>query len=147
MDQPGKTGSLYVKADELAGSRHSRMACVQCHTGGTPSNPRACITIPEKVDCNICHEKVAAQYQESIHGTLAAEGSPDAPLCQDCHGTHGTLGKHDPNSPTFSRNVPTLCANATRPGTRRPSATRASRIISWNATARASTAPACCRPD
>ncbi len=77
----GRTGSLYVNAAELAGSRHSRIACVQCHTGGTPSNVRACVTIKDKVDCSICHEQVVAQYRESTHGTLAAQGSPDAPVC------------------------------------------------------------------
>jgi len=115
---PGRTGSLYVSADELAKSRHSRLACVQCHTGGTPSDARPCTTVKDKVDCNICHEHEpeATQYAESIHGTLAAQGSPDAPLCQDCHGDHGVLGKADPASPTFSRNVPTLCAKCHQEG-------------------------------
>ena len=57
-----------------------------------------------------------AKYRESTHGTLAAQGSPDAPLCQDCHSPHGTLGKLDPASPTFSRNVPTLCAKCHQEG-------------------------------
>ena len=113
---PGRLGSLYVSAAELAGSRHSRVACVQCHTGGTPSNPRACVTIKDKVDCSICHEKVVGQYNESRHGTLSAQGSPDAPLCQDCHSPHGTLGKLDSSSPTFSRNIPALCAKCHQAG-------------------------------
>jgi cytochrome b subunit of formate dehydrogenase len=114
----GKVESLYVNLAELAGSRHSRIQCVQCHTGGTPSNVRACISIPDKVNCNICHEheKEAVQYSESRHGTLAAQGSPDAPICQDCHGTHGVLGKLDPASPSFSRNIPTLCARCHQAG-------------------------------
>ncbi len=113
---PGKTNSLYVSAAELAGSRHSRVACVQCHTGGTPSNARACISIKAKVDCSICHQKEVSQYRESTHGTLAAQGSPDAPLCQDCHKPHGVLGSSDPASPTFSRNIPTLCAKCHQAG-------------------------------
>ena len=56
------------------------------------------------------------QYRESTHGTLAAQGSPDAPACPDCHGTHGILGKNDSASPTFSRNVPALCAKCHRTG-------------------------------
>ena len=60
-----QAGKLFVSAAELDGSRHSRIACVQCHTGGTPSNVRACSTITTKVDCSICHEKVVAQYRES----------------------------------------------------------------------------------
>jgi cytochrome b subunit of formate dehydrogenase len=113
---PGQNGSLFVDAAVLAGSRHSRIACVQCHTGGTPSDVRACSTIKSKVDCSICHDQVVRQYQESTHGTLAAQGSPDAPLCQDCHSTHGTLGKLDSASPTFSRNVPALCAKCHQTG-------------------------------
>jgi cytochrome b subunit of formate dehydrogenase len=112
----GKNGSLYVDPAMLAGSRHARIACVQCHTGGTPSNVRACSTIKDKVDCSICHEKVVSEYKESTHGTLAAQGSPDAPLCQDCHNPHGTLGKLDSASPTFSRNVPALCAKCHQTG-------------------------------
>jgi cytochrome b subunit of formate dehydrogenase len=113
---PGRVGSLYVNGAELAGSRHSRIACIQCHTGGTASNKRACVTIAKKVDCSICHEKVVAQYKESTHGVLAAQGSPDAPQCQDCHSAHGTMGKLESGSPTFSRNVPALCAKCHQSG-------------------------------
>jgi cytochrome b subunit of formate dehydrogenase/uncharacterized protein with PIN domain len=113
---PGRPGSLLVNAAELSTSRHSRIACVQCHTGGTPSKVRACSTIQKKVDCSICHEKVVAQYRESTHGTLSAAGSPDAPLCQDCHSPHATMGKTDSASPTFSRNIPTLCAKCHQEG-------------------------------
>src|ERR1035438_3856623 len=112
----GRTVSLFVDQNELAHSRHARTACIQCHTGGTPSNVRACSTIASKVDCSICHEKVVGQYRESKHGTLAAQGSPDAPLCRDCHSPHGTLGKLDSASPTYSRNVPALCAKCHQSG-------------------------------
>jgi cytochrome b subunit of formate dehydrogenase len=113
---PGRVGSLFVNAAELSTSRHSRIACVQCHTGGTPSKVRACSTIQARVDCSICHEKEVAQYRDSTHGTLAAKGSPDAPLCQDCHSPHGTMGHLDSASPTFSRNIPTLCAKCHQEG-------------------------------
>ncbi len=106
----GQTVSLFVNQAELAGSKHAQKACVQCHTGGTPAHGRPCDTMPSKVDCSICHDKVVAQYRESTHGTLAAAGSPDAPGCKDCHSPHGTRGKADSGSPTFSRNVPALCA-------------------------------------
>ncbi|MEN6601609.1 MAG: cytochrome c3 family protein, partial [Bryobacteraceae bacterium] len=111
-----QTVSMYVKPEELAGSRHSRTACVQCHTGTAPSQDRPCRTITAAVDCSICHAAVVAQYRESLHGQLSAQGSPDAPVCKDCHGTHGTLGKAQTNSPAFSRNVPALCASCHRAG-------------------------------
>ena len=112
----GKTVSLFVNEAELGASRHAGKACVQCHTGGTPSHNRSCDTMPAKVDCSICHADQVNQYRESTHGQLAAQGSPDAPGCQDCHSPHGTLGKTDSASPTFSRNVPALCAKCHQSG-------------------------------
>jgi cytochrome b subunit of formate dehydrogenase len=112
----GRTVSLFVDQTELQHSRHARTACIQCHTGGTPSDLRPCRTIPDKVDCSICHAEVMTQYRESTHGKLAAQGSPDAPGCQDCHGSHGVLGKKESVSPTFSRNVPALCGKCHRTG-------------------------------
>lgn len=114
----GRTVSLSVNQDELAHSRHARVACSQCHTGGNPADTRPCTTMAPKVDCSICHAAVVDQYRESTHGQLFAKGSPDAPGCVECHSPHGTLGKSDSNSPTFSRNVPALCARCHRAGQR-----------------------------
>jgi len=110
--------SLYVNEGELEKSRHARLACVQCHTGANPTHVRPCDTVVERVDCSICHAEIVQQYNESIHGQLFAQGSPDAPSCADCHGTHGVLGRHQPESPTFARNVPGLCARCHRTGER-----------------------------
>jgi len=112
----GKTVSLYVNLDEVRHSRHQKIACVQCHTGGTPSHERPCKTMTPKVDCSICHEAQVSQYKQSIHGQLSAKGSPDAPACSDCHGSHGVMGRMELASPTFSRNVPMLCAKCHRTG-------------------------------
>ncbi len=116
VERGGEIVSLFVDSPELEGSRHARVACVQCHTGVTPSNVRPCVTVIDKVDCSICHEQVVTQYRESTHGQLSAKGSPDAPMCRNCHGTHGILGKNQSNSPTYSRNVPNLCAQCHRTG-------------------------------
>jgi predicted CXXCH cytochrome family protein len=110
--------SLYVDADELAQSRHNARRCSQCHSEVRPSLKRACATITKKVDCGACHPEQAQQYGTSIHGQLQAKGDPNAPSCRECHGTHGTKGKKDPDSPTFSRNVPQLCARCHREGER-----------------------------
>jgi len=113
----GKSVSLFVNQAELENSRHARRACVQCHTGGTPSHARPCATMPPKVDCSICHAEVVRQFRESSHGTLLAQGSPDAPDCADCHGSsHRLKGKHDSSAPTFARNIPGLCAKCHRTG-------------------------------
>jgi cytochrome b subunit of formate dehydrogenase len=108
--------ALQVNGEELAGSRHARVACVQCHTDCSPSLLRPCTTVSEKVDCSICHTEVVDTYKTSTHGKLAAAESPDAPVCRTCHGTHGILSKTEIGSPTYPRNVPALCGQCHRVG-------------------------------
>jgi cytochrome b subunit of formate dehydrogenase len=72
--------------------------------------------VTSKVDCSVCHAEVVATYNRSTHGQLAAKGSPDAPRCVDCHGTHGVQGRNQTASRTYPRNVPTLCGDCHRAG-------------------------------
>lgn len=116
MEREGKRVSLYVDEDAHAASAHAEKSCAQCHSEATPSHERPCDTIKSKVDCSVCHEAQVAQYQRSIHGQLSAKGDPDAPVCLDCHSYHETQKKTSPTSPTFARNVPTLCARCHRAG-------------------------------
>ena len=108
--------SLQVRAIDLAGSRHAKTSCSQCHTGVSPSRVRSCETITARVDCAACHAEVGQQYQKSTHGQLFAKSDPNGPSCKECHGTHGVLGRIDPRSATFAINVPTLCARCHREG-------------------------------
>lgn len=107
---------LTVHAAELAGSRHAKVACSQCHSEVNASRVRPCETITQKVDCASCHAEVGQQYQKSTHGQFLAKNDANAPTCKECHGTHGVLGKHDPQSLTFATNVPDLCARCHREG-------------------------------
>jgi cytochrome b subunit of formate dehydrogenase len=106
----GDTVSLYVDGDAYATSMHSGTACAQCHTDVAPGLVRPCETSIEVVDCSICHADPVDQYQTGVHGILAGQGDPDAPACLDCHSKHATLGRTNPTSPTYARNVPDLCA-------------------------------------
>lgn len=108
--------SLYVSASQIAGSRHVKVACSQCHSEVNASKIRPCETITQKVDCSKCHEAIGQDYQRSTHGQLFAKNDPNAPTCKECHGTHGVLGKHDPVSLTFAPNIPDLCARCHREG-------------------------------
>ncbi len=108
--------SLTVHQDVLNGSGHQKVTCSQCHAGVNASKQRACETITAKVDCASCHAEVGQNFTGSIHGSLGREGDENAPTCKGCHGTHGVLRKSDPQSPTFSMNVPSLCARCHREG-------------------------------
>jgi len=108
--------AMFVDTNELQHSRHAKVACAQCHTGITPSNTRPCVTVIPRVDCSICHAQVVDTYKASVHGQLSAKGSPDAPVCEDCHGTHGIQGHLEPESRTYAKNVPALCGGCHRTG-------------------------------
>lgn len=108
--------SLYVNASELSHSRHTKVACSQCHSEVNASHVRPCETITHGVECAACHEEIGKQYMSSTHGQLTGKNDPNAPTCKECHGTHGVLGKADPQSATFATNVPNLCARCHREG-------------------------------
>jgi uncharacterized protein with PIN domain len=108
--------SMFVRTDDLAGSRHQKVACSQCHSEVMVSRVRPCETITQKVDCSKCHADMGTQYQRSTHGQLFAKNDPNAPSCKECHGTHHVLGKRDPESLTFPTNVPDLCARCHHEG-------------------------------
>ncbi|MEW6509624.1 MAG: hypothetical protein AB1428_01555 [Bacteroidota bacterium] len=108
--------SLFVRQEEVKNSRHTKNACSQCHVGVNASKSRPCETITQKVDCSSCHAEIGQQYQKSMHGTLLARNDPNAPTCNECHGTHGVRGKSEPKSSTFPINVPGLCARCHREG-------------------------------
>ncbi len=116
MTRDGETVSLYVDEQAYESSMHADTACAQCHTDVTVAQERACVTVQSAVDCSICHAEQVTEYQGSAHGTLHAQDDPDAPICQDCHAKHATLGSELPVSPTYPRNVPTLCGQCHRVG-------------------------------
>jgi hypothetical protein len=113
----GRDGrSLFVDDDEVRRSRHQRVACSQCHSEVSPAHARPCDTITHKVTCASCHAEVGTLQAKSVHGRLEGRGDAQAPTCKLCHGTHGVLGRLDPRSPTFPRNIPDLCARCHREG-------------------------------
>jgi Cytochrome c7 and related cytochrome c len=108
--------SMYVSVGEVSHSRHNKIACSQCHSEVNASHVRPCETITHGVDCTSCHDEIGKQYAASIHGQLNGKNDANAPTCKECHGTHGVLGKQDPQSSTFAVNVPGLCARCHREG-------------------------------
>jgi hypothetical protein len=48
-------------------------------------------------------------YRESVHGRAVADGNPEAPACQDCHGSHGIRGHGDTRAKVARPNIPSTC--------------------------------------
>ena len=92
----GEVVDLFVDSAVLADSVHHNKACTDCHADVT-TMPHEGYT-PQPVDCTRCHylgnpigapqSEAYQAYAESAHGTAVASGKPNAPRCQDCHGTH-----------------------------------------------------------
>jgi len=108
-NEHGIQETMFVKHETLEGSAHKKVRCIQCHTGATPTHERPCDTVPDRVDCSVCHAEQVEIYETSVHGRLGSQGDPDAPDCLLCHGSHDVLKKDNPESRTHVRQIPTLC--------------------------------------
>ncbi|MFO7447769.1 MAG: cytochrome b/b6 domain-containing protein [Ignavibacteriaceae bacterium] len=89
--------------------------CINCHTSHDvkdKNNPASSVNrfkIPET--CGQCHQEIAKEYEESIHGISAFKGNTGSPVCTDCHGEHNILRHDDPNSPvSFARVSKEICS-------------------------------------
>lgn len=109
MERDGQTISLYVDKAKHDNSVHGKTTCIQCHYDVHPDRDPVCKD-SKPVDCGVCHAEEVNDHNQGIHGQSLAEGDPNAPSCQFCHGTHDILNKEDPQSPSFPRNVPQLCS-------------------------------------
>ena len=100
--------------------------CEDCHGGaheiiapGDPKSPVNHANIPNT--CGRCHGQqflmesngVSNQpfisYQQSVHGRAVENGSQQAAVCTDCHGSHEILPANEAKSPIYKFNVPATC--------------------------------------
>ncbi|MDH4049929.1 MAG: cytochrome c family protein [Rubrivivax sp.] len=100
LDKPlgdGGTLSLHISTQGYLASVHQAQDCTDCHaeiddeTHGkvvAPLASRRVITEAMQETCRDCHKKKYTQYDDSIHASLAKDGSDKAPLCADCHNAH-----------------------------------------------------------
>ncbi len=89
--------------------------CVDCHRGHAVTAPIEPVLQIEA--CGECHEQVATENRNSLHGRAAVKGDPAAPNCIVCHDHHAIIAHGDPASPTATQNVPLLCGRCHREGT------------------------------
>lgn len=112
----GRVQSLYVGRMDLDASVHAGKQCVDCHVD-VVEIPHT--STPQKVNCTQCHYKgntvgapqsdIYQEYKTSVHGRAIVEAKPNAPTCQDCHGSHRVLKHDDPAAGVAHLNVPTMC--------------------------------------
>ncbi len=59
--------------------------------------------VPET--CAQCHQEIAREFNESVHGEAVKAGVRDAPVCVDCHGEHLIMDPRSAGSPLNATNV------------------------------------------
>ena len=98
-----------VHGHAVAAGSEKAAVCTDCH--GTheildakdSKSPIFKFNVP--MTCAKCHDKVAKEFQQSIHGQAISNGNWQAPVCTDCHGIHSIKSHLDPNSPVNAANL------------------------------------------
>jgi hypothetical protein len=116
----------FIDPEVLAGSEHSDLSCIDCHTDASEkilANGRI-LPHPKNlsfVKCTSCHHSgnlqgapdfsPMRQYKTSVHGRASIEkGDMDVATCSDCHGKHNIRAASDPESTIHRANIPRTCA-------------------------------------
>ena len=91
--------SIHGKALEKSGLKFAPN-CATCHGPHAIRNPKKDSESPvyrTKVPgtCGTCHERILADYSDSIHGVQLAKGNAKVPVCSDCHTAHAITDATD----------------------------------------------------
>lgn len=111
VERDGESVSLFVDPATLKASTHAPLSCTSCHGLGIPHDKLSAEQVKAQVSasCQACHSKQGAEYKDSIHGKLAAQGVTGAAYCQDCHGKHDIKKVVDPASLATKTNSTETC--------------------------------------
>ncbi len=116
-EKDGREISVYIDLEKFKKSVHVDAECIGCHVDldGFDDFPHE--DELEPVDCAICHDDIAAVYDQSLHGQLAKSGEELAPQCWDCHSAHYILPKDRAGSQIDKFNIPFMCGRCHKEGT------------------------------
>ena len=90
---------IHLKVDiaSLETSAHEKLRCSDCHYGfSSEEHPKRNFksirdyTIASSESCRRCHFDKYTKTLDSVHYTILSQGNLNAPVCNDCHGAHGT---------------------------------------------------------
>ncbi len=92
----------------VTGNEHAA-SCSSCHGAhdiAPARDPNSKVNHWKVVGtCAQCHQEIAREFNESVHGEAVKAGVPDAPVCIDCHGEHLIIDPNNPASPVSAANV------------------------------------------
>jgi predicted CXXCH cytochrome family protein len=95
------------------------LSCQGCHGGSAHSIKQGKFSEQELHQvCATCHENTVNNYEKSLHGLALARGKFLAPNCITCHSKHNIMANSNTESKTFKMNIPQLCGNCHKDGTK-----------------------------
>jgi cytochrome b subunit of formate dehydrogenase len=115
MEDGGQSAQMVASYEQsvhghaVAAGSEKAAVCTDCH--GTheildakdAKSPIFKFNVPQT--CGHCHDAIAKDFQQSIHGQAIAQGNWLAPVCTDCHGIHSIKSHLDPSSPVAAQNL------------------------------------------
>lgn len=117
VETGGREVSGFVSYRAFSQSVHAGEGCVSCHwdvdVEDLPHDDDL-----EPVDCSMCHEDEMEQFAASLHGQALHSNRFLAPNCATCHGKHDILASDDERARNFVTNIPALCGQCHKDGTR-----------------------------
>jgi predicted CXXCH cytochrome family protein len=96
---------------ELKKSIHKNLACSNCHGyvfKNLETHDKKDASIPT-ADCYLCHNKIADEHRESIHGISLEQGINESAHCWDCHGSHNIYKVKSDSSQVYFMNLVKTC--------------------------------------
>lgn len=106
----------------LAKGQKGSATCSDCHGGHnilpltSPASPLH--SSQQAKTCGACHEPVARDMEEGVHGKAVAAGHREAPACADCHTEHKIEALKDRSSSQIAVEVCSRCHASERLNTK-----------------------------
>lgn len=93
----GESVSMRISTKEFIDSMHFETSCTDCHEDAdgkdhgkvaVPMKSKRAYRMSFQNACTTCHKKNVAEFKDSVHAAMVADGSDKAPTCSDCHNSH-----------------------------------------------------------
>jgi formate dehydrogenase gamma subunit len=113
---------MSVHGVALANGQLNSANCSDCHDGHTvlpPTSPDSPLHFSRLAQtCGACHEEVARDVEQSVHGQAVAAGHRDAPTCTDCHSEHKIMALKSSSPMKISAEICSNCHASERMNTK-----------------------------
>ncbi len=98
-----------VHGAALLGGNAEAANCIDCHGAHEMNRAMTASARMNKLHvagtCAKCHEKIAGEFDTSVHAGALRKGNLDSATCTNCHGEHDIRARRDPTSPIHANNV------------------------------------------